>query len=102
MLALFVAGGIGGLAATAAVYAIPVAVGANGAALALLTAWALPDLLDLRSGREIDGDLIGAAVLAAVLLLMPLAAREASWVAGGVGVLAGLVIGLPLSRAARR
>jgi len=102
VLLLFVVGGIGGLAATAALYAIPVAVGANGAALALLIAWALPDLLDLRSGREIEGDLIGAAVLAGVLLLMPLVAREASWVAGGVGVLAGLVIGLPLSRAARR
>ena len=37
--------------------------GANGAALALLIAWAIPDLLALRSGEEIDGDLLGTAAL---------------------------------------
>jgi membrane associated rhomboid family serine protease len=102
VLLLFVVGGVGGLAATAALYSVPIALGANGAALALLVAWAMPDLLELRAGQEIEGDLIGTAVFAAVLLLMPLAAKEASWLAGGVGMLTGIVFGLPLARAARR
>ena len=33
--------------------------GANGAALALIVAWAIPDLLALRAGEEIEGDLLG-------------------------------------------
>jgi membrane associated rhomboid family serine protease len=102
VLALFAIGGIGGLAATAAVYPFPVALGANGAALALVVAWATPDLLDLRAGREIEGDLIGAGVFAAVLALMPLAVKEASWVSGGVGALAGIVIGWLLARPGQR
>jgi membrane associated rhomboid family serine protease len=101
VLALFAIGGIGGTALTAATVSVPVVLGANGAALALLVAWALPDLLDLRAGREIEGDLIGAAVIAVVVTLMPLVLPESSWISDGVGVLAGLVVGLPLARAAR-
>jgi uncharacterized membrane-anchored protein YhcB (DUF1043 family) len=37
-------------------------------------------------------------VIAAVVALMPLAVTDASWIADGVGVLAGLAIGLPLAR----
>jgi membrane associated rhomboid family serine protease len=101
VIGLFAIGGIGGLAATAALYSFPIALGANGAALALVVAWAIPDLLDLRAGHEIEGDLIGAGVFAAVLALMPLAVKEASWISGAVGVLAGLLIGLPLARASQ-
>jgi membrane associated rhomboid family serine protease len=98
VIALFVVGGVGGTAATAVLYADPVVLGANGAALALLIAWAIPDLLTLRAGEDIEGDLIGTAVIAAVVALMPLAVKDASWIADGVGVLAGLGIGLPLAR----
>jgi membrane associated rhomboid family serine protease len=98
VIALAALGGVGGIAATAAVYPFPVALGANGAALALLVAWAIPDLLSWRAGEEIDGDLIGTAVIAAVVAIMPLVVNDASWVAGGVGVLAGAGLGLPLTR----
>jgi membrane associated rhomboid family serine protease len=98
VLALFLIGGVGGLAATSAVYPVPYALGASGGALALLVAWALPDLLALRRHEEVEGDLVGVAAIAAVLLLMPLATHGASWVADGVGVATGLIIGLPLAR----
>ena len=88
-------GGVGGTAATAALYANPVVLGANGGALALLIAWAIPDLLDLRAGEEIEGDLLGTAAIAVVVALMPLAAISASWIADGVGVLARARPGSP-------
>ncbi len=101
VLALFLVGGVGGLAATAAAYPTPVALGGNGAALALLCAWATADLLALRAGEEVEGDLIGTAAIGAVVALMPLAVKDASWIADGVGVLAGFAIGLPLARLRR-
>ncbi len=45
VLALFAVGGIGGTAVTVALLNHPVVLGANGAALALLLAWAIPDLI---------------------------------------------------------
>ncbi len=102
VIVLFVIGGFGGTAATAAAYPVPVVLGANGAALAMLTAWAMPDLLALREGTEIEGDLLGTAVIAAVLALMPLAVIHASWLAAGVGVVGGLALAFPLARLARR
>ena len=102
VLALFLLGAVGGIAATAAASEQLLVFGAGGGALALLVAWALPDLLALRAGEEIEGDLLGVAVIAAVLALMPLAAPEASWIDDGVGLLVGLALGLPLARAARR
>jgi membrane associated rhomboid family serine protease len=98
VLALFLVGGVGGALATVGADAHPVMLGGNGAALALLTAWALPDLLELRSGNEVEGDLIGVGVIAVVIALLPLATTEASWVADGVGLLAGLALGYPLAR----
>jgi len=97
VLALFAIGGVGGTAATVAAYGVPAALGGNGAALALLTAWAIPDLLALRRGEEIDGDLLGTAVIAAVVALMPLVVPGASWISDAVGVLGGIAIGLPLA-----
>jgi membrane associated rhomboid family serine protease len=98
VIALAALGGVGGVAATTAVYPFPVVLGANGAALALLVAWAIPDLLSWRAGEEIEGDLIGTAVIAAAVAVMPLVVNDASWVADGVGALAGLGLGLPLTR----
>ena len=102
VLGLFLVGGIGGLAATAAAYPVPVVLGAPGAALAMICAWSVPDLLSLAEGREVDGDLIGTAAIALAVVLMPLAAPHASWVADFVGVIVGFGAGLPLARAVPR
>ena len=99
VLVLFAIGGIGGTAATAAVYAVPSVLGGNGAALAMVVAWAIPDLMVLRRGEEIDGDLLGTAVIAVVVALMPLVVSYpgASWVSDAVGALGGAVVGIPLA-----
>jgi hypothetical protein len=97
VIALFAVGAVGGTAAAAAIYPVPFALGGNGAALALVVAWAIPDLMALRRGEEIDGDLIGTAVIAGAVALMPLVVPGASWVPDGVGVLGGLAIGIPLA-----
>jgi membrane associated rhomboid family serine protease len=97
VLALFIIGGVGGLAATTAIDPNVILLGAQGGALALVCAWATPDLLTLRSGGDVDGDLIGAAVIAVAVALMPLATVFASWVSDGVGVVAGFAIGIPLA-----
>lgn len=95
--ALALVGGAGGLALAGHATTI-VALGGNGAALALLSAWAVPDLIDLAHKREIDGDILATGVLAAVIALMPLATTQASWVAAGVGLVAGLGLGYILAR----
>ncbi len=98
-LGLFFLGGVGGVAATSAVYAFPVVLGAGGAALAMICAWAVPDLLELRRTRDVEGDLIGTAAIAVAVALMPLAVPDASWISDIVGVAAGLLVGIPLARA---
>jgi membrane associated rhomboid family serine protease len=98
VLALFLGAGATGALAELALYPLPVASGANAGALALLAAWAVPDLRALRGRSYYDGDLLGTAAFAAVLLAMPAARIEASWVAGAAGGLVGLVIGLGLDR----
>jgi len=97
VLALFLIGGVGGMAVAGKATA-DVILGGNGAALALLCAWAVPDLGRLLRKRDFDGDLIGTAVLGVVLALMPLATQQASWVAAGVGTGAGLLLGFLLAR----
>jgi len=98
VLALFFAAAASGALAALAVYPLPIVSGANAPALGLIAAWAVPDLLDARAGRYYDGDLLGAGVLAVVLLAMPFAREEASWLAGVVGGMVGLVLGYGLSR----
>jgi Rhomboid family len=98
VLAVFFGAGATGALAALAVYPLPVVSGGNAAALGLLAAWAVPDLEAVRAGRYYDGDLLGVAVIAAVLLAMPFARPEANWLAGVAGVLVGLVLGLGLSR----
>jgi membrane associated rhomboid family serine protease len=99
VLVLFALGGAGGAAAEVALHSdFPLALGGNGAALALAVAWAMPDLLRRRRREEPEGDLVGVAVLAALMLAMPAATREASWVAGLTGLAVGLLAGLLLAR----
>ena len=98
VIALALIGGAGGLAVAWHLSNSHLFLGGNGAALALLSAWAVPDLLRLLRKHDFDGDLIGTGVLAAVIALMPLATADASWVAAGVGTATGLVLGLPLAR----
>jgi membrane associated rhomboid family serine protease len=96
VLALFLgAGALGGLLASAA-YPIAVVSGGNAGALALLAAWAAPELEAARAGSYREGDLLGAGVLAALLLALPFARPEASWMAGVSGGLLGLAVGLGL------
>ena len=70
-----------GALAASAVYSAPIVSGANGAALALLVAWAAPDLQAARAGDYYEGDLLGAGAIAATLLLAALrpSRRRAGW-----------------------
>jgi hypothetical protein len=101
VLALFVLGGVGGMAAEGALDPTPFAYGGNGVALALLCAWAVPDVLRRRSAEDYDGDLLGTLVFAVLLLAMSAATQEAAIIPAGTGVLAGLVMGLGLTRLSR-
>ncbi|MGC2374100.1 MAG: rhomboid family intramembrane serine protease [Solirubrobacteraceae bacterium] len=98
VLALFFMAGITGGLAAEAVYRFPIVTGANAGALALLAAWAAPRLVAMRAGDYYEGDLLGTAAIAAVLLAMPYARPEVSWLAGVTGGLLGLAVGLGLTR----
>lgn len=110
--ALFLGGGVTGGLVACAVYRHPgeLVLGgslfvikeglstANATALALLAAWVGPDLRAARAGAYYEGDLLGAAVLGALLLALPFAydPSEMSWLAGVVGAAFGLLVGLGL------
>jgi Rhomboid family len=112
--ALFFGAGATGALAASAVYPMPVVGGGNGAALGLLAAWAAPDVRAARTGSYYEGDLLGAAAIAALLLAMPFAISkeivvlstsghvaalsEASWLAGVTGGALGLLVGLGLTQ----
>jgi hypothetical protein len=112
-IALILGAGVGGALAAVAVYPLPVVMGGNACALALLAAWAAPDVVRARSGSYYEGDLLGAAAIAAVLLVVPFVlppevvvlrggrlgfVTEASWLAGVTGLAIGAIVGLGLSR----
>jgi membrane associated rhomboid family serine protease len=97
-LAVFLIGGGAGMLLVVGVDELSVATGGNGAALALLAAWAMRDVLGRRKGREDDADLLGVLAIAALLVLLPLAAEDAHALAGLGGGLAGIVMGLGLAR----
>ena len=99
---LYLLAGAGGMVVEAQLDPTPIALGANGLALGLLCAWAMPDLLAWRHDEDWDGDLLGTGVIAAVLLLLPLAVPHVSAVAGVTGAVAGLVVGYPLARLTAR
>jgi membrane associated rhomboid family serine protease len=99
---LVLAGGAGGMAVAGVAETFPTAMGGNGVALALLVAWAIPDLREVRRGHEVDGDLLGAAVFGIVLLLLPVAVEWADPLVGATGLVAGALLGYPLARLAAR
>ena len=90
---VFVAAGAAGMAAAVQLdlgplgesNALYAALGANGAALGLLTAWLVDDRRAARRGDQRGNDLVGVAVIAVLLLLLPLAVTEANPVAGSWG-----------------
>jgi membrane associated rhomboid family serine protease len=98
VIALFLGAGAAGALLATAVYTVPIVSGGNGGALALLSAWAAPDLLAARRRTYYEGDLLGAGAIAALLLAIPYARPEASWLAGVTGAVIGLVVGLGLRR----
>ena len=69
--------------------------GGNAAALALLAAWAAPDLVAARAGAYYEGDLLGAGAIAALLLALPFARPGGELAGGRVGRrCSGLAVGL--------
>jgi len=101
-LLVFLAAGAGGMFLAIAGDDVVIATGGNGAALGLLAAWAMRDILGRRRGVEDDSDLLGALAIAAVLILLPLATEEASALAGLGGGIVGVVFGVILARVRER
>jgi membrane associated rhomboid family serine protease len=102
-LLVFLSGGAGGMFLAIAGDDVGiVSTGGNGAALALLAAWAMRDILGRRRGVEDDSDLLGALAIAAVLILLPLATEEGSALAGRGGGLVGVGLGLGVARLRER
>jgi membrane associated rhomboid family serine protease len=91
---LFLAAGAAGAALGVAAQTWPV-MGANGAALGLLTAWYVEYRL---TRNDDDADRIGVAVFAAVLVLLSLAWEPASIVAAVGGAAVGAVAGFALAQ----
>jgi hypothetical protein len=98
VLALFFGASAAGALVALAVYPFPLVGAGNGAALALLAAWAAPDLEAARAGEDYEGDLLGVAAVAALLLAIPFARPEVSWLAGVTGGVLGLLVGLGMHR----
>jgi membrane associated rhomboid family serine protease len=97
-LGVFLIGGTLGMLLVVALDEFSVATGGNGAALALLAAWAMRDVLGRRKGREDDADLLGVLAIASLLVLLPVATEDAHALAGLGGGVAGIVMGLGLAR----
>ena len=96
LIALFLAAGAAGGALSEVLEVYP-ALSANGAALGLLTAWYVDDRLAARRGDDRGNDLLGVAVIFAVLMLVPLADETASWAAGIAGAATGAILGALIS-----
>ncbi len=86
VLVLFLGAGVAGALVALAVYPLPVALGANAGALALIAAWAAPDVRAARAGHYYEGDLLGAGALAALMLAMPFVLPKEPWLISGATV----------------
>jgi membrane associated rhomboid family serine protease len=73
------------------------ALGANGAALGLLSFWLVDDRLARRRGDDRENDLIGVYVIGALLFALSLADEDASIVAAAGGALVGSGLGAVMS-----
>ena len=93
VLALFLACGAGGAAVEMAAQSYPLSLGANGAALGLLCAWAYPDLRSRRAAEYYEGDLLATMFAFLALLALPLVLDEVSPDATAAGALIGLLAG---------
>jgi membrane associated rhomboid family serine protease len=96
VLVIFMLAGAGGAALGVTLDDFPV-LGGNGAALGLLTAWLVDDRLSARRGTDRENDLLGVYVIAALLLLIPVADTSASFYAGLGGAAVGAVVGAVIS-----
>jgi membrane associated rhomboid family serine protease len=95
MVIVFALCAVGGIAASEALVPDEAYFGTHGAALGLLAAWAIPVLIGRRRGHHDEADLLGAAVIAVSLALIPLAVDSSMLVAGlglAIGVLCGLLL----------
>jgi membrane associated rhomboid family serine protease len=101
VIAIFALAGVGAVAAAVAIQPDTAAFGTQGAALGLLCAWAVPALLARRRDGDDDADMLGVAVLAVVLLLIPVAVG-ASVLVSVLGAVIGAACGLLLAAARRR
>ena len=101
-LLVFLVCGVGGAYFAVEVFDEGLVRGANGAALGMLAAWTMRDVLGRRSGQEDDSDLLGVLAIAVVLVFLPIASTEASAIAGIFGGVAGLVLGLVFARMRER
>jgi membrane associated rhomboid family serine protease len=95
-LTIFLLAGAGGAALSIPLDDFP-ALGGNGAALGLLVAWLVDDRLSAKRGTDRENDLIGVYVMAALLLLLPVAEEDASFFAGLGGAAVGAVAGAIVS-----
>jgi membrane associated rhomboid family serine protease len=95
-IAIFVLAGAAGALLADTASDLP-ALGANGAAFGLLAAWYVEDRIAARRGGERGNDLLGVYVFAVVLLLIPVADEDASFVAGAGGALTGALLGLAIA-----
>jgi membrane associated rhomboid family serine protease len=95
---VFLIAGAGGMLVASAVGGISIAAGGNGAALGMVAAWAMRDLLGRRRGRPDESDLLGVLAVAAMLVCIPLVSQEADALAGLAGGVIGIILGLGLAR----
>jgi membrane associated rhomboid family serine protease len=77
------------------------AAGGNGVALGLLAAWAVMKAAEVRESPDEEAEVIGAAVAASVLVLLPVVVDWASVFAGLGGALVGAACGLVAAIARR-
>ena len=97
VIALFLLCGPGALAIATAIDPGTLVFGSHGAALGMLCAWLVPVLAERRSqSGDDDADLLGVAVIAAVLLLVPLLSQGSAF-AGFIGAALGLLAGVVMS-----
>ena len=77
------------------------AAGGNGVALGMLAAWGVLKAGEMRGDPDQDVDLIGVAVCAAVLIMLPLVEDFANVFAGIAGGVVGAACGFAASLARR-